>query len=209
MVSLPPQNPQSPSHITPSSATPPESKRDTHTPPESVRFMLACWAVMLGGELLHQILTVVVTVLDPAALRASAKEAASGRGEELSDAMLNVGIYGSVVLMALIQLIILGVFTFALRTLAKRGKWAGNARRLLQFFGAFFAIRMLTLFAMTPASSTVPVALFAADGIIQILLGVAGALGLFYSTRKESVDWVDTGDDPKPNTPDSHAEQGK
>lgn len=191
MVSLPPQNPQSPSHIAPAAASQPDPHGKKGTPPESVRFMLTCWAVMIAGELLHQILTVVVTVLDPAALRESAKQAAEGRGEELSDAMLTFGIYGSVVLMALIQLVILGVFAYALRTVAKRGKWAANARRLLQVFAAFFGLRVLTLFMMTPASATVPVALYAADGVIQIILGVAGVLGLVYSTRKESVDWVE------------------
>lgn len=191
MVSLPPHNPQSPSHIAPAAAPHPAPNGKKDSQPESVRLMLACWAVMIAGELLHQILTVVVTVLDPAALRESAKQAAEGRGEELSDAMLTFGMYGSVVLMALIQLTILGVFTYALRTVAKRGKWAANARRLLQVFAAFFALRILSLFMMAPASATVPVALYAADGVIQIILGVAGALGLFYSTRKESVDWAE------------------
>ena len=111
--------------------------------PEAVRLMLACWAVMIGGELIHQILTVVMTVLDPAPLRESAKEAA--KGQELSDAMLNLGIYGSVVLMALIQLLILAGFVVALRMVANRGKRAAAARRLLQIFATYFALRMVTL----------------------------------------------------------------
>ena len=43
---------------------------------------------------------------------------------------------------------------------------------------------------MRPASTAVPVAFYAFDGVIQIILAVAGVLGLFYSSQKESVDYL-------------------
>lgn len=61
---------------------------------------------------------------------------------------------------------------------------------MLQVFSVFFAVRVLTLFLMTPAATKVPVALFAVDGAVQIVVGVAGALGLFYASRKESQDYL-------------------
>lgn len=156
---------------------------------EAVRYMLAAWAIMIGGELVHQLLVVASVVIDPSALRESAKDQA--KGEELSDAMINAGIYGSIVVMALIQLLIIGLFVVALKALQKQKKWAPNARRLLQIFSVFFALRMLTLFAMTPASTAVPMVLYGLDGVVQIILGVAGICGIVYSADKASVAWAE------------------
>ena len=71
-----------------------------------------------------------------------------------------------------------------------RAKWAENARRLLQIFSVFFALRMLTLFMMVPASTAVPTAMFGIDGVVQIILGVAGVMGVIYSVDKDSVAWT-------------------
>ena len=183
-----PSNPNSASHVDPEAAR--------GGKPETVRYMLACWAFMIGGELLHQALTVVSLLLDPSQLIASAKEASKQTGavsEAMSEGLLNVAVWGSVALMALVQLAILGLFAFALASISRQRKWAGTARRLLMVFSVFFALRALMVFAMRPAGTTVPLAFYAFDGVIQIMLGVAGALGLFYASQKESADWVDTG----------------
>ncbi|OFT83234.1 hypothetical protein HMPREF3101_06505 [Corynebacterium sp. HMSC29G08] len=158
--------------------------------------MLACWAFMIGGELLHQALAVVSLLMDPAELIASAKEASKQTGAmsgAMSEGLMNVAVWGSVALMALIQLSVLALFAFALASISRQRKMAGTARRLLMVFSVFFALRALMVFAMRPASTTVPLAFYAFDGVIQIMLGVAGALGLFYASQKESVVWVDAG----------------
>ncbi|OIR44063.1 hypothetical protein BJP07_05985 [Corynebacterium sp. NML130628] len=145
---------------------------------------------MILGELLHQILSVVVTALDPAALREAAKQAAKNQPEVIPDNMMQASMYATIVMMALLQLGIIVVFFLALRSVQRRGKWILNATRVLQVFSVFFALRMLTLFLMTPAATKVPVALFAVDGAAQIVVGVAGLLGLFYASRKESQDYL-------------------
>ncbi|WP_070463762.1 hypothetical protein [Corynebacterium sp. HMSC29G08] len=197
MVSLPPgppgpkgptNNPNSASHVAPEAAR--------GGKPETVRYMLACWAFMIGGELLHQALAVVSLLMDPAELIASAKEASKQTGAmsgAMSEGLMNVAVWGSVALMALIQLSVLALFAFALASISRQRKMAGTARRLLMVFSVFFALRALMVFAMRPASTTVPLAFYAFDGVIQIMLGVAGALGLFYASQKESVVWVDAG----------------
>ena len=43
---------------------------------------------------------------------------------------------------------------------------------------------------MVPASTAVPTAMFGIDGVIQIILGVAGILGIIYSVDKDSVAWT-------------------
>lgn len=188
MVSLPPVNPKAPSHVEPEAVD--TQKRPGKTP-EAVRLMLSCWAVMIAGELLHQILVVVSTALDPAALREAARETAKSRGGEVSDGLVNATVYGSIFVMALLQLAVLVLLAFALRTVKENGSWARNARRLLQIFGGFFGLRMLSLFFMLPSSTTLPVAFYAFDGVIQIILGVAGVMGLIYAMDKDAVAWTD------------------
>ena len=185
MVSLPPMNPGSPSRVEPEAV-----EKQKGSMPEAVRYMLAAWTVMIGGELLHQILAVAASVIDPSALREVAKERATKGDGEVSEALMNASVYGSIFIMALLQLGIILLFVFALRAVQKQAKWAENARRLLQIFSVFFALRMLTLFMMVPASTTVPTALFGIDGVVQIILGVAGVMGVIYSVDKDSVAWT-------------------
>ncbi len=200
MVSLPPMNPNSGSHVAPSAAQTSKSNEPNGSRkgarPEAVRYMLACWVVMIAGELLHQILTVIAVVLDPAALKESARAAAKARGEDLTDAVMSLGIIGSVVFMALIQLAVVALFAVALNALAKQRKWAPSARRLLQIFSIFFALRAVSLFLVRPGSSAIPVAFYACDGIIQIILAVAGVLGVFYASQKESVAYAEAAAPP-------------
>ncbi len=185
MVSLPPMNPGSPSRVEPEAV-----EKQKGSMPEAVRYMLAAWTVMIGGELLHQILAVAASVIDPSALREVAKERVTKGDGEVSEALMNASVYGSIFIMALLQLGVILLFVFALRAVQKQAKWAENARRLLQIFSVFFALRMLTLFMMVPASTAVPTALFGVDGVIQIVLGVAGVMGVIYSVDKDSVAWT-------------------
>lgn len=185
MVSLPPMNPGSPSRVEPEAV-----EKQKGSMPEAVRYMLAAWTVMIGGELLHQIFAVAASVIDPSALREVAKERVTKGDGEVSEALMNASVYGSIFIMALLQLGVILLFVFALRAVQKQAKWAENARRLLQIFSVFFALRMLTLFMMVPASTAVPTALFGVDGVIQIVLGVAGVMGVIYSVDKDSVAWT-------------------
>lgn len=188
MVSLPPINPNSASHVEPKAAK---------APNEAVRFMLGCWAAMILGELVHQILQIAGIVIDPAALREASQQAAQNQDGPVSDMMVNAAMWSSVVIMALIQLGILALFTAALMALKKQKRWAPNARRLLQIFSIFFALRALTLFITRPTSTAIPVAMYGFDGAVQILIAVAGALGVFYASQKESIQWAEAGVPPE------------
>ena len=104
--------------------------------------------------------------------------------------------WATVVVAGLIQLVIIGVFAAGLSAVSSQKKWAPGARRMLQLFAVFFAIRAAALYVAMPSSTAVPVAFFAADGIIQIVLAVAGVLGVIYSSQKESRDYVEAGGGP-------------
>lgn len=194
MVSLPPRNPGSGSHVEPRAVAGPRPEKGAK--PEAVRYMLACWAVMIAAELLHQLLTVISVVIDPAPLKESAKQAAKGQGDVLSDTTLNAGMWATVVVAALIQLAIIGVFAAGLSAVSSQKKWAPRARRMLQIFAVFFAIRAAALYVALPTSTAIPVVFFAVDGIIQIVVAVAGVLGVIYSSQKESRDYVEAGGGP-------------
>lgn len=187
-----PEVPGSPSHVSPGAVTPGggPGKRGRAALPETVRYLVLCLTVMLGAELAHLIVSTASVLVDPSALRESAREAAKASGEDVSDAMLNASVYGSVLMLVLFQLLIVGLLAFAVRAVARRSSWASNAMRLLQFFSVFFALRMITLFLMRPDSATVPVALYAVDGVLQIAVGAAGVCALFYCMQNEVQNFV-------------------
>lgn len=156
--------------------------------PETMRYLVGAWSVMLLGEFAHQLLNAIGLVLDPATLKQAAADAAKARGEEVSDALITVSTYVSITMMSLFQLLIIVLLVVALRAVAGRKKWSDTARRLLTVFSIFFIIRTaLVMLAPTAVSGAtqLPLAFAAALGITQIIVGVAGACGLFYASRKE------------------------
>ncbi|WIM68019.1 hypothetical protein QP027_01055 [Corynebacterium breve] len=167
--------------------------------PETVRYLVWVWTFAVAGEAIHQILTIVAALVDPAALRASAKEAAKDN-EMVTDSVLNLSVYLSIAFMASITLVIIGILVWMLVVFAKRQKWAGYARRLLFLFSIFFSIRLLTVFLTTTGGSSVPVALILVDGIIQIAVGVAAACGMYFASQQEALKWTGEDQDPRFNS---------
>ena len=82
------------------------------------------------------------------------------------------------------------LLAFLLRSLANRSKRAGTSRRVWFAFSIYFGFRILLTFMVTPAGADVPDWLFAADGMVQILVGVAAVLGLIFSVRAETLDYT-------------------
>ncbi|WP_165164631.1 hypothetical protein [Corynebacterium qintianiae] len=175
-----PENPGSASHVGPAGGE--------RRPPEALRYLLGCWAVMVFGELVHQLVNAVGLVIEPSALKQAAADAAWERGEDVSDALITVSTYTSIAMMTLFQLAIIALLAFALGAVARRKKWAETAKRLFTVFSVFFVLR--TIFVVLAPSavagaSQLPVAFVAVLGIIQIVVGVAGGCGLIYASRKE------------------------
>ncbi|SDS55648.1 hypothetical protein [Corynebacterium timonense] len=180
--------PESPSHVSAEAVS--GGGAGSKKLPEPVRYLLGCLGVMLGGELVHQILSVIAIVVDPSRLRESARQAARSSNEALTEELLNATVYSSVALMAVFQLIVLILLAVAARAVATRATWAPSALRLLQFFGVFFAIRAVFLFFVSPDSTTVPIALYAVDGIVQIVIGTAGACAVAYAMQGKVHEYV-------------------
>lgn len=163
--------------------------------PETVVYMLWLWLGVVAGETVHQILNVVLTLLNHDVLMAQAKqmvESASGGedGEEVSDSFIEMAAYGSVALSAAIAIGVLVLLLFLLKSLAGPSKRAGTSRRIWFAFSIYFGFRILLTFMVTPAGADVPDWLFAADGMVQILVGVAAVLGLIFSIKPDTLDYT-------------------
>lgn len=163
--------------------------------PETVVYMLWLWLGVVAGETVHQILNVVLTLLNHDVLMAQAKqmvESASGGedGEEVSDSLIEMAAYGSVALSAAIAIGVLVLLLFLLKSLAEPSKRAGTSRRIWFAFSIYFGFRILLTFMVTPAGADVPDWLFAADGMVQILVGVAAVLGLIFSIKPDTLDYT-------------------
>ena len=157
--------------------------------------MLWLWLGVVAGETVHQILNVVLTLLNHDVLMAQAKqmvESTSGGedGEEVSDSLIEMAAYGSVALSAAIAIGVLVLLLFLLKSLAGPSKRAGTSRRIWFAFSSYFGFRILLTFMVTPTGADVPDWLFAADGMVQILVGVAAVLGLIFSIKPDTLDYT-------------------
>lgn len=159
--------------------------------PETIRLMLLLFAIAVGGEVIHQILNVVMGLMDPSALLAAAKDALSEeQAAELGDGAVTTSVYASMFLAGALGLAIMGLLAFMLVLIHRRSSYAALARRMLLVFGFYFGFRILLLLIATPGGNDVPVAMYLLDGSVQIIVGVAAVLGLVFSFRQETLRWT-------------------
>lgn len=176
--------------------------------PEALRYLLFAWAIMVGGELVHQLFGVAVALFDPSALMQSAREAnKSIGGEAVTEDQVKLIVYVSIVLMGLFALAVVLLLALALKAVAERKTWVRNAAMLLVVFSVFFVLRMVTVFLVVGANTEgVPTAVVALDGVIQIIAGVAAVCGLIFAYQDDVKRWTAKRDakDGRGNHNDSH-----
>ncbi|MDK8450342.1 hypothetical protein [Corynebacterium mastitidis] len=162
------------------------------TPPESVSLLTRVWALVLGAELLHQVLSMTMTLMDTAALKAATKEIAQQQGVEgeVSDSLISAAAYLGVILSGAIALTIVAVLWWMLAVVRRRHRWAAAGRRITMIFAFYFAVRAISVFSLVPGGTKVPVALYAVDGSLQILAGVGAAVALVFVFRRETLVWT-------------------
>ncbi|MGO2425224.1 hypothetical protein [Corynebacterium flavescens] len=172
----------------------PQGQEDQSKRTETVSLLIVVWLVALVAEFVHQCLSVIASLLNRDQLLAQAREQAAdtlaGTGQDLSDSLIQSAAYGSIILSALFSFAIIAVLAWMLWSFNKPTKRAGTARRLWFFFSLYFGIRIVFVFLLTPAGSKVPDWLFVLDGSVQIIVGVAAVMGLFFSSREETLDYT-------------------
>lgn len=159
--------------------------------PETIRLFVQMWFLVLGLEVIHQILNIVMGMMDTSALQAAARESLSASElEEVSDSLISATAIAGVWVMGIISIAMMGLLLWMVFLVKNRSKHAGLARRLLQVFAFYFGFRILIIFLLTPGGTDVPVAMYAVDGSLQILTGVAAVIALILSFRAETLKWT-------------------
>ncbi|QWQ83394.1 hypothetical protein [Corynebacterium glutamicum] len=176
-------------NLTPKKSAPPSSSVSAKNPGEkkedTVKLLIQMWAVMIGLELLHQILNVVMSFTDPTALRTVAKEQAAAQG--LSDGIVNATVIAAILVMGFFNLIVIAILSWMVVMVKNRSKRLPTAFLLLTIFSFFFILRVLMLFFASPGGTDVPMALFAIDGCVQILVGVSAGVAYALSRTEQPV----------------------
>lgn len=150
------------------------------------------WGLVLLADVLHEVVSVVMTLMDTGPLKAAAREMAEnqGGGVELSDSMLDAVAYLGVGFSFLIALGVVGLLWWMLTLLRKGHKWAPVARRITMIFAFYFVVRAVAVFSLVPGSTAVPMAFYAIDGSLQILAGVGAVVTLVFVFRRETLVWT-------------------
>lgn len=176
-------------NLTPKKSAPPSSSATAKNPGEkkedTVKLLIQMWAVMIGLELLHQILNVVMSFTDPTTLRTVAKEQAAAQG--LSDGIVNATVIAAILVMGFFNLIVIAILSWMVVMVKNRSKRLPTAFLLLTIFSFFFILRVLMLFFASPGGTDVPMALFAIDGCVQILVGVSAGVAYALSRTEQPV----------------------
>lgn len=176
-------------NLTPKKSAPPSSSTSAKNAEEkkedTVKLLIQMWAVMIGLELLHQILNVVMSFMDPTALRTVAKEQAAAQG--VSDGIVNATVIAAILIMGFFNLIVVAILSWMVVMVKNRSKRLPTAFLLLTIFSFFFILRVLLLFFASPGGTDVPMALFAIDGCVEILVGVSAGVAYALSRTEQPV----------------------
>lgn len=176
-------------NLAPKKSAPPSSsaaaKNAGEKKEDTVKLLIQMWAVMIGLELLHQILNMVMSFTDPTALRTVAKEQAAAQG--LSDGIVNATVIAAILVMGFFNLIVIAILSWMVVMVKNRSKRLPTAFLLLTIFSFFFILRVLMLFFASPGGTDVPMALFAIDGCVQILVGVSAGVAYALSRTEQPV----------------------
>ena len=156
--------------------------------PESILLASHLWLWVVGLEVVHQILNVIMGILAPEQLIQQLKEQPTGQQPPLADSTINTLVYAVIVAVGLFGVAIMCVVLWMALVLSRGGTLAVFARRTLLFFGVYLGVRLL--FVFVPNTSNVSVAWIIVDGCVQIAVGVLAVLAVYLITRKESLHWT-------------------
>lgn len=167
-----------------------EQRSEPRVRPDVVAVFCQLWIAAIILELIHQVLSITTSVMNPSQLREQVIDQAKEQGTPISDSMVSTIVVLAFTVMGVVAVIIAAVLAFATSRVHRGTKRSGMARSLLTFFGIFFLVRLVIIMVSTPEGTAVPVALLAVDGSVQIVLGVIGALTLYFGRREETLRWT-------------------
>lgn len=159
--------------------------------PEDARFTVSAWGWALGLEAIHQIIYVVLALLDPSEYIGLLREQFEASDFGASDALLKASAIGSIVGSGVLNLVLLGVFGGLLWMAAAQRKHGQSARRIWIIFSVFLVARAVVTVAVPPPPVAGSDALVLVDGCLQILIGVLACIGIVVARRDTTRTWTD------------------
>lgn len=171
--------------------THPNTEEHPQPIPEAMALAVKVWAVALLLEVIHQILNVVMGIVNRAETahevgnRVSQSQA---QQPEPEPQLVELMVVFTNVLLGLLSLCIVGVLCWMVLTLKRKGRHVGFARRGLTYFGIYLGLRGMLVFIAAPVGS-VPLALFAVDGSLRIIIGVAAIMAVVLCSKEETITW--------------------
>ncbi|MCF4005822.1 hypothetical protein L1O03_01340 [Corynebacterium uropygiale] len=167
-----------------------EQRSEPRVRPDAVKVFCQLWIAGIILELVHQVLSIIMSAVDPSQLREQVVEQAKQQNMPLPEDMLSMITVLAFVFMGVIALIVALVLAFATQRVHRGTKRSGVARSLLTFFSIYFVLRLVLVMLSSPQGTAVPLALFAVDGSVQIIVGVIGALAMYCGRREETLRWT-------------------
>lgn len=162
------------------------SARETVAPAAVAASVLA-WIAALGLELVHQGLSVAMSLINRGPAQASMSKLLAEQGQTPDPALLSAAYTFSVVAMGGLALVILAVVAWIVGLYRGGKKHSATARRVLTYFGMYFGIRAVLLLVASPTNTDIPTVLYAIDGCVQIAVATAALLGVTFGLKKESL----------------------
>ncbi|MDY3128070.1 MAG: hypothetical protein SOW59_08130 [Corynebacterium sp.] len=190
MTSIPPLKPQTSAQNTSGHNAAGAPEPGDHKRPEVVSLLVTLMMAVVACELIHQIVSAVITVVNIDIVQAMARKNFE-QDSALPEAFTRASAWFAFGFSTILSLVIIGVLAWAVRTFADKGKYVAGARRIMFIFSLYFAFRILMVFLSKPiAASAAPDWLFALDGVVQILAGVGGILCVIFASRTETLDYT-------------------
>lgn len=155
--------------------------------PEAMRYAMICWLGLVVAEAAHQVMNLVMSLMNRAELREEIRDSLGQT--QVSDSILGASVVLSVVFMSLAAFALVGVLWWLASLVSGGTKRAPLARRLLMYVTIYLCLRGVMLFFAQPTGS-LPVGLYVVDGCFQLAAGVFAALAMVFSSQKEAVDYI-------------------
>ncbi|GAA1474398.1 hypothetical protein P4N68_02545 [Corynebacterium felinum] len=165
--------------------------KEKGTAPESVVLAFKVWVAVLILEIVHQITSVLTALMDRENTTATIIEQYKQSQAAVipSETFVSTVVIGSSIFVGCVALAIIGIVLWLARSYVSAGPRAGTARKVLTYFGVFFALRCIFAFK-APTLSMVPIGVQAFNGSVEIAVGVAAVVGTILVSKPDSLEWV-------------------
>ncbi|MBN9643883.1 hypothetical protein ACFSSC_01105 [Corynebacterium mendelii] len=191
-----PSDPTTPSR----SGTPDTDAAPAHRMPEAVRLGGGAWYVAVAVEIIHQVLSTVMRLIDPGELTSIARDAA---GADAPEALADGTVTATIITAGVFSTAVMVFVGWATSALTRNNRRARTMRMLLGYFTVFFTLRAMLLFTSGQTmTADQPLWLSAVDGSLQILAAAAAVTGTVLLFRKQANEFFAAAE-PK-NHRDSH-----